>query len=316
MRMYGDLKVFSGSSNIPLTEKITIDLGLSMGQAEIKRFADGEIRVKIKENVRGCDVFIVQSTHPPAENILELLLMIDAMKRASAGRITAVIPYFGYSRQDWKDEPRVPISAKLMADLFAKAGADRVMTVDLHSEQIQGFFDIPVDHLFAAPVIIDHYQRMDLSNFILLAPDVGAVKRTRGLAKRMGNLPIAIIDKRRPRPNVAEVMNIIGDIKDRDVIIYDDMIDTGGTMVNAAQAALDLGARSVYCCGVHPLFSGNARERFDSVEITEIVVTDTINLPEDRRPQKLKILSISDLLAEAIKRVHRSESISSLFREA
>lgn len=313
--MFGDLKVFAGSSNLPLTEKITVGLGLSIGQSEIRRFADGEIRIKIKENVRGCDVFVVQSTHPPAENILELLLIIDALKRASAGRITAVIPYFGYSRQDWKDEPRVPISAKLMANLIAEAGADRVMSVDLHSEQIQGFFDIPVDHLFAAPVIIDHFQRMNLADFVLLSPDVGAVNRTRGLAKRMGNLPIAIIDKRRPKPNVAEVVHIIGEIKDKGVIIYDDMIDTGGTMVNAARAALDLGATAVYCCGVHPLFSGNAKAGFDDISVSEIVVTDSINLPEDRRPKKLKILSISNLLAEAIKRVYRSESISSLFRE-
>ncbi|HID32119.1 MAG TPA: ribose-phosphate pyrophosphokinase [bacterium (Candidatus Stahlbacteria)] len=313
--MYGDLKVFTGNSNIPLAEKITVYLGLPVGKAEIGQFADGEIRVKIDENVRGCDVFVVQSTHPPAENILELLLLIDALKRASAGRITAVIPYFGYSRQDWKDEPRVPISAKLMADLIARAGADRVMTVDLHSEQIQGFFDIPVDHLFAAPVIIDHYQKHDLSNFVLLSPDVGAVRRTRGLAKRMGNLPLAIIDKRRPRPNVAEVVNIIGEIEGKEVIIYDDLIDTGGTMVNAARAAKDLGSRSIFCCGVHPLFSGEAKDRFNAAPIDEIVITDTINLPPDRRPEKLKILSISDLLAEAIKRVHQSKSISSLFRE-
>jgi len=314
--MYGDLKVFSGSSNVPLTEKITVDLGLSIGQSSIKRFADGEIRIKIKENVRGCDVFVIQSTHPPAENVLELLLILDSLKRASAGRITAVIPYFGYSRQDWKDEPRVPISAKLMADLIAKAGADRVMTVDLHSEQIQGFFDIPVDHLFAAPIIIDHYQRLDLTNFVLLAPDVGSVKRTRGLARRMGNLPLAIIDKRRPKPNVAEVVTVIGEIKDKGVIIYDDMIDTGGTMVNAARTAIELGAKSVYCCGVHPLFSGNAKERFDEVAINEIIVTDTIDLAEERKPKGLKILSIGNLLAEAIKRVYHSESISSLFREA
>ncbi len=288
-------------------------LGIPLGDALVTRFADGEIRVKIQENVRGEDVFVVQSTHPPAENILELLLLIDALRRASADRITAVIPYYGYARQDKKDEPRVPISSKLLANLIASAGADRVLTMDLHATQIQGFFDIPVDQLYSTPVLVDYFKKDLSDDFIVASPDVGGVPRTRAFAKRLGNLPLVIIDKRRPEPNRAEVCNVIGDVEGKRCLIFDDIIDTGGTLIDAARAILEKGAKEVMASATHPLLSSKASERLFESPISKVVVTDTIPLPEEKRNPKISILSIAGLLAEAVKRIHNSESVSSLF---
>jgi ribose-phosphate pyrophosphokinase len=314
--MKRDIKLFTGSASRALAEKISSTTGIPVSKSTITRFADGELKIKLQENIRGRDVFIVQSTPPPAENILELLLFLDAAKRASADRITAVIPYFGYARQDRKDEPRVPISAKLIADLLARSGASRVLTMDLHAEQIQGYFDIPVDHLYAAPVFIDYYQRYDVDKMIVVAPDTGSVKRARAFARRLGkDVPIAIVDKRRTGPNKSMVANIIGDVKNKTALIYDDMLDTGGTMVDAAESIHDKGAKEVYTCVVHPLLSRNAPERVSKSCIKELVVTDTIELASERKIKKIKILSVASLLGKAIMRIHRSESISSLFKE-
>jgi len=314
--MKRDIKLFTGSASRALAEKISSTTGIPVSKSTITRFADGELKIKLQENIRGRDVFIIQSTPPPAENILELLLFLDAAKRASADRITAVIPYFGYARQDRKDEPRVPISAKLIADLLARSGASRVLTMDLHAEQIQGYFDIPVDHLYAAPVFIDYYQKYDVDKMIVVAPDTGSVKRARAFARRLGkDVPIAIVDKRRTGPNKSMVANIIGDVKNKTALIYDDMLDTGGTMVDAAESIHDKGAKEVYTCVVHPLLSRNAPERVSKSCIKELVVTDTIELTSERKIKKMKILSVASLLGKAIMRIHRSESISSLFKE-
>jgi ribose-phosphate pyrophosphokinase len=314
--MKRDIKLFAGSASQSLAKKISSAMNVPISRSVITRFADGELKIKLEENIRGRDVFIVQSTHPPAEHILELLLFLDAAKRASADRITAVIPYFGYARQDRKDEPRVPISAKLIADLLARSGANRVLTMDLHAEQIQGYFDIPVDHLYAAPVFIDYYQKYNLNKMIVVAPDTGSVKRARAFARRLGkDVPIAIVDKRRTGPNKSMVANIIGEVKNRTALIYDDMLDTGGTMVDAAESIHARGAREVYTCVVHPLLSRNAPERITNSCIKELVVTDTIDLTPEKRIEKIKILSVASLLGKAIMRIHRSESISSLFKE-
>ena len=314
--MKRDIKLFAGTAGQALATKISAAIGVPVSKSTITRFADGELKIKLEENIRGRDVFIVQSTHPPAEHILELLLFLDAAKRASADRITAVIPYFGYARQDRKDEPRVPISAKLIADLLARSGASRVLTMDLHAEQIQGYFDIPVDHMYAAPVFIDYYQKHDLTQMIVVAPDTGSVKRARAFARRLDkDIPIAIVDKRRTGPNKSMVANIIGEVKDRTALIYDDMLDTGGTMVDAAESIREKGAKEVYTCVVHPLLSRNAPERVTKSCIKELVVTDTIELLPEKKIKKLKILSVANLLGKAIMRIHRSESISSLFKE-
>jgi len=316
--MKRDIKLFTGSASQALTEKISSTIGIPVSKSTITHFADGELKVKLQENIRGRDVFIIQSTHPPAENILELLLFLDAAKRASADRVTAVIPYFGYARQDRKDEPRVPISAKLLADLLARSGASRVLTMDLHAEQIQGYFDIPVDHLYAAPVFIDYYQKnnYDVDRIIVVAPDTGSVKRARAFARRLGkDIPIAIVDKRRTGPNQSMVANIIGDVKGRTALIYDDMLDTGGTMVDAAESIHDKGAKEVYTCVVHPLLSRDAPEKISRSCIKELVVTDTIELGSEKMIKKMKVLSVANLLGKAIMRIHRSESISSLFKE-
>jgi ribose-phosphate pyrophosphokinase len=314
--MKRDIKLFAGSAGQALATKISAAIGVSVSRSTITRFADGELKIKLEENIRGRDVFIIQSTQPPAEHILELLLFLDAAKRASADRVTAVIPYFGYARQDRKDEPRVPISAKLIADLVARSGASRVLTMDLHAEQIQGYFDIPVDHLYAAPVFIDYYQKYDVDEIIVVAPDTGSVKRARAFARRLGKeVPIAIVDKRRTGPNKSMVANIIGDVKNRTALIYDDMLDTGGTMVDAAESIQEKGAKEVYTCIVHPLLSRNAPERVSKSCIKELVVTDTIELMPEKKIEKLKILSVANLLGKAIMRIHRSESISSLFKE-
>jgi len=311
-----DLKVFAGSASPALTTAISKSINIPAGKCTIRQFADGEIKVKIEENIRGRDVFVIQSTHPPAENILELLLFLDAAKRASADRITAVIPYFGYARQDRKDEPRVPISSKLIANLLASSGASRVLTMDLHAEQIQGFFDIPVDHLYAAPVFIQYYSKRDLKNYIIVSPDAGRVNRVRAFARRLKReLPIAIVDKRRTGPNQSMVLNVIGDVKDKICLIYDDMLDTGGTMIDAAQAVIKHGAKAVYACVVHPLLSSDAPQRVSDSRIQELVVTDTIPLSSDKQIAKVKVLSVAKLLGKAIMCIHRAESISSLFKE-
>lgn len=311
-----EIKLFAGSASQKLSEDISEKIKVPISKSTVRKFADGELKIKIEENIRGRDVFIVQSTPSPAENILELLLFLDAAKRASADRITAVIPYFGYARQDRKDEPRVPISSKLIADLLAVSGASRVLTMDLHAEQIQGFFDIPVDHLYATPVFLDYYRHRNLDDYVVISPDLGRANRVRGFARRLSkDLPVAIVEKRRTGPNQSLVLNVIGDVKGKTALIYDDMLDTGGTMVEAAQAILEQGAKEVFACIVHPLFSRNASQRIVESCIKELVVTDTIALAPEKKSDKLKILSVAGLLGEAILRIHNAESISSLFKE-
>ncbi len=307
------LKIFSGRANKPLSEKICAHLEIPLGDAEITNFADGEIRVNINESVRGEDVFVVQPTPPPADNILELLLMIDALKRASARRITAVIPYYGYARQDRKDKPRVPLSAKLIANLLTRAGVDRVLTMDLHAEQIQAFFDIPVDHLFSTPVLIEYYRQCT-DNLVVVAPDTGRANRARGFAQRLSNnVPLAIIDKRRTTPNQVEALRVVGDVANMNALIFDDMIDTGGTLIKAAEALINAGAKSVRATATHGIFSRDAINLIVSSALAEVVITDTIFQPPVKQHQKIKILSVSSLLAEAILRIHREDSVSSLF---
>ncbi|MEP6572095.1 MAG: ribose-phosphate pyrophosphokinase [Gemmatimonadota bacterium] len=304
--------LLSGTANRPLSEEVAAHLGQPLCQVTSKRFADGELFVKIDENVRGRDVYIIQPTNPPAENLLELLLLMDAAKRASAARVTAVIPYFGYARQDRKDQPRVAISAKLMANMVSMAGADRVLAMDFHQHQLQGFFDLPVDHLYAAPVFVNHFRQKQLRDLVIVASDVGGAKMARGFAKRL-NATLAIIDKRRPSANVAEVVNVVGDVKGKDVLIPDDMIDTGGTMSEAIHALKRLGAEDIYCCATHALLSGPAVERLMNSPVTEIAVTNTIAIPPERRFEKLKVLSIAGLLSKAIGYTHSDQSVSSLF---
>ena len=306
------LKIFAGTANPGLAQEIGGHLGIELTKMTISRFADGEIFVRIDENVRGNDVFIVQPTNPPAENILELLLMIDAARRASAARITVVMPYYGYSRQDRKDQPRVAIGAKLMANMIQAAGADRVLGVDFHQHQLQGFFDIPVDHLYAAPVFMAHYRRKGLKDPVIVAPDVGSAKMARGFAKRL-DATLAIIDKRRPRANVAEVLNVVGEVEGRDCLIVDDMIDTAGTVTEAARALKGLGARDVYVCATHALLSGPAVDRLKGAPIKEVTVTDTIAIRPERRFDTLTVLSVGDLLSKAIRYTHAEQSVSSLF---
>jgi len=306
------MKVFCGSSNTLLGKNICSYLNIEEAKIDLLRFSDGEIRVKIGENIRGRDVFIIQSTNPPAENLLELLIVMDAAKRASARRITAVTPYFGYARQDKKDEPRVPITAKLVADLITVAGANRILAMDLHVEQIQGFFDIPFDHLYASPVMIEYFKKFDLSNFIIVSPDPGSVNRSRAIAKRLGNLPIAIIDKRRPEPNKSSVINIVGEVKGKDVLIVDDIIDTAGTIVGASKALSLRGAKDIYVYCTHPVLSGEAIKKITDAPIKELVVTNTIPLGNKTR-DFITVLSVSSLLGEAVKRIHEERSVSSLF---
>jgi ribose-phosphate pyrophosphokinase len=311
------LKLFSGNANPALAKEICGCLGIGMGAAAISSFSDGEIRIKIDENVRGTDVFVVQSCCTPVNNsIMELLIMIDALKRSSASRITAVIPYFGYGRQDRKDQPRVPITAKLVADLVTTAGADRVLTMDLHAGQIQGFFNIPVDHLYATPVLLEYITKVfgkDLKDLVIVSPDAGGVERARAFAKRL-QANLAIIDKRREGPNNAHIMNIIGDVEGKHALLLDDMIDTAGTIVQGAQACADKGAKSVWAGCAHPVLSGPALERLQQSCLTEVVVTNTIPLNgKDQQCPKLRVLSVAPLLGEAIKRIHGEESVSSLF---
>ena len=306
------LLLLAGTANRPLAEEMAGHLGQPLCAVTIRRFADGEIFVKIDENVRGRDVFIIQPTNPPAENLMELLLLIDAARRASAARITAVLPYFGYARQDRKDQPRVSISAKLIANLITHAGADRVLGMDFHSHQLQGFFDIPVDHLYGAPVFVNHYRQHQLYDPVVVAPDVGSAKMARGFAKRL-NASLAIIDKRRPTANIAEVVNVVGDVADKDCLIPDDMIDTGGTICEAAVALGQLGARRIFAFASHALLSGPAPERLQNSGICEVAVTNTIRIPEDRKFSKLKVLSIAGLIAKAVGYEHSNQSVSALF---
>jgi ribose-phosphate pyrophosphokinase len=306
------LLLLAGTANRPLAEEMAEHLGQPLCAVTLRRFADGEIFVKIDDNVRGRDVFIIQPTNPPAENYLELLLLMDAARRASAARITAVLPYFGYARQDRKDQPRVAISAKLMANLITHAGADRVLGIDFHSHQVQGFFDIPVDHLYAAPVFVNHYRTKRLHQPVVVAPDVGSAKMARGFAKRL-DASLAIIDKRRPSANIAEVVNVVGDVDDKDVLIPDDMIDTAGTISEAAAALKRLGARRIFAFATHALLSGPAVERLRASPIEEITVTNSIQIPQDRLFEKLKVLSIASLMAKAIGYEHSNQSVSALF---
>jgi len=307
-------KLLCGTGNPGLAGEITRGLGVAPARLTISRFADGEIFVRIDENVRGNDVFILQPTNPPADNLMELLLLIDAARRASAARITCVMPYYGYSRQDRKDQPRVAIGAKLVANMIVTAGADRVLGLDFHQHQLQGFFDVPVDHLYAAPVFVSHYRKKRLHDLVVVAPDVGSAKMARGFAKRL-NGSLAIIDKRRPGPNESEVVNVVGEVEGRDCLLTDDMIDTAGTVSEAARALKDLGARDVYICATHALLSGPAVERLSTAPITEVTVTDTVNIPEEKRFPQLQVLSVGDLLSKAIRYIHSEQSVSSLFEQ-
>ena len=314
MNIHGkDIKIFACNSNIPLAEKIAAQLGLPLTKCEVSTFSDGEITVSIGESVRGSDVFIVQSTCTPVNNnLMELLIMIDAMKRASAGRITAVIPYFGYARQDRKSKSRDPISAKLVADLITAAGADRVLTMDLHAAQIQGFFNIPLDHLEGMPILSQYIERKELDDLVIVSPDLGSVNRARKIANRL-DVPIAIIDKRRPKPNVSEIMNIIGDIKDKNLLIIDDIIDTAGTLCNAANALKERGAKSVRACATHGILSGPAVDRIRDSALDELILLDTIPLAAEKKLSKIKVESVAPIFAQAIQRIYADQSVSTLF---
>jgi len=307
-------KIFSGTANPALAQEVCDFLGLPLGKATLTQFSDGEIYVQLMENVRGADVFLMQPTcDPVAHNLMQLLLMMDALKRASARRITVVIPYYGYARQDRKDRPRVPISSKLVADLLTTAGADRALVVDLHAPQIQGFFNIPVDHLFASPVLVDHFRKLALPNLTVVSPDAGGVERARFFAKKMDSA-LAIVDKRRTDINVAEIMHVIGDVHDRTCLIIDDIIDTAGTLVKTVSALLQNGAREVYACASHPVLSGPALERIAQSELKQLVVTNTIPLTEKGRQEpKIKVLTIAGLIGSAIQSIHEETSVSKLF---
>ena len=314
MNIHGkDIKIFAANSNKELAQKIADQLGLPLSKCDVGTFSDGEIAISVGETVRGSDVFVVQSTCPPVNNnLMELLIMIDALKRASAGRITAVIPYFGYARQDRKSKPRDPISSKLVADLITAAGADRVLTMDLHAAQIQGFFNIPLDHLVGMPILSKHFEEKHIEDLVVVSPDLGSVNRARTFANRL-DAPIAIIDKRRPRPNVSEIMNIIGDIKDKNVVIIDDIIDTAGTLCNAANALKERGAKSVRACATHALLSGPAIERIKDSAIEELIILDTIPLTEEKKLDKIKVETVAKVFAQAIQRIYSDQSISKIF---
>ena len=307
------LKVFTGSAHPSLGEAIARHLGLPLGQAHLARFSDGEVWFQIQDNVRGADVFVVQPTAPPVnENIMELLVMLDAFKRSSASRITAVIPYYGYARQDRKDKPRVPISAKLVADLLSTAGTDRILTMDLHASQIQGYFDVPVDHLFAAPVIIEYVLKLDLPDLTVVSPDAGGVERARAYAKRLG-ASLAIVDKRRDVPNVAEVHNVIGEVEGRTALIVDDIVDTAGTLAKVAEAIKAAGAREILASSSHAVLSGHAVDKIEKSPLSKLIVTNSIPLPPEKRSDKIVSLSIAKLLGRAIKNIHDETSVTSLF---
>ena len=313
MGLSDELKIFSGRANVQLAQKIAEYLNVRLGDMKISSFNDGETYLQINENIRGRDVFLVQPTNPPVnENLMELLIMIDACRRASAKRVTAIIPYYGYARQDRKDKPRVPITAKLVANLITTAGANRILTMDLHVDQIQGFFDIKVDHLFAAPVIIDYFRKKNLDNLVLLSPDVGGLRRARAYAKVLG-VPLAIVDKRRPIANEAEVIRLVGEVKGKKVIIVDDMVDTGGTLLAAVDILLKNGADAIYGACTHAVLSGNTCEKLKQSSLKEIIVTDTIHINVNVHDDKIKVLPVAPLLGEAVKRIHENRSVSSLF---
>jgi ribose-phosphate pyrophosphokinase len=313
MKLENELGLFSGRANPELANKIAKHIGVPLGKMELSSFSDKEMYVRINENIRGKDVFLIQPTSPPAnENLMELLIMIDAFQRASARRITAVISYYGYGRQDRKDEPRVPITAKLVANLVTTAGTDRVLTIDLHAAQIQGFFDIKVDHLFAAPVFIDYFISKNLKNLVVLSPDMGGIRRARAYANRLG-ASLAVIDKRRTGANEAEVLNVVGKVKGKQILIVDDMIDTGGTLIAAVRALMKKGVQEIYVSATHPILSGSAYEMIESSSLKELVVTDTIPLKQEKAKTKIKVLSVAPLLGEAIRRIHENKSVSSLF---
>jgi len=309
---HGPMMLLSGTANRPLAEEIASALEMSLSDATVSRFADGEIFVRLNQNARGRDVFIIQPTPPPAESIMEMLLLTDAAKRASAARVTAVMPYYGYARQDRKDQPRVAIGAKLLANVMEAAGADRVLGIDFHTHQLQGFYDVPVDHLYAAPVLTSYFQEKGLDNVTVVSPDVGAAKMARGFARRI-DAAFAIIDKRRPAHNVAEVLTVIGEVEGRNCIIVDDMIDTAGTMESVIQSLKERGADDIYVAATHPLLSGPAVQRLQDSPVTEVVVTNTLHIPEEKRFEKLKVLSVANLLARAIRYTHSNESVSQLF---
>ncbi|TMQ71634.1 MAG: ribose-phosphate pyrophosphokinase [Candidatus Eisenbacteria bacterium] len=305
-------RIFAGNASRRLAQSICDRLQVPLGDAEVGRFEDGEVSVRFNENIRGSDVFIVQTTGAPADNLMELLVMLDAAKRASARRVTAVMPYFGYARQDRKDQPRAPISAKLVANLITVAGADRALCMDLHSAQIQGFFDIPLDHLYAAPVLIEHFAQKAIPDLVVMAPDVGGVKMARAYAKRLG-ADLALVDKRRPRPDAVEIMNIIGDVKDKNAVLFDDVVTTGSTLCQAAAAVRAAGARDIYAGVTHGVLSGSAPERLAHSPIKELVVTDTVQHDHGALPPRVTELSVAGLLGEAVERIHEERSLSSLF---
>ena len=318
MNLHGkDIKIFAGNSNIELAEEIAAKIGLPLGASNVGRFSDGEIAISINEVVRGSDVFIIQSTCTPVnDNLVELLILIDALRRASAGRITAVMPYFGYARQDRKARARDPISAKLVANLITTAGADRVLTMDLHAAQLQGFFDIPLDHLLGAPILAKYINEKfgNADDLVVVSPDIGSVSRSRKFAEKL-EAPLAIIDKRRPKANVCEIMNIIGDVREKRAILVDDIIDTAGTIVGAANALADIGAKEVYACCTHGVLSGPAIERIKNSPIKELVMLNTIPLRKEKRIDKITVLSVADVFAEAIERIYGDISISTLFTQ-
>ncbi|EAM50618.1 MULTISPECIES: ribose-phosphate pyrophosphokinase [Crocosphaera] len=309
------LSLFSGSSNIPLAQEVARYLGMDIGPLIRKRFADGELYIQIQESIRGCDVYLIQPCcNPVNDHFMELLIMIDACRRASARQITAVIPYYGYARADRKTAGRESITAKLVANLIVEAGANRVLAMDLHSAQIQGYFDIPFDHIYSTPVLLDYFATKDLSDIVIVSPDVGGVARARAFAKKLDDAPLAIIDKRRQSHNVAEVMNVIGDVKGKTAVLVDDMIDTAGTITEGAKLLREEGARQVYACATHAVFSGPAIERLSSGVLEEVIVTNTIPIPEEAHFPQLTVLSVANLLGEAIWRIHEDTSVSSMFR--
>jgi ribose-phosphate pyrophosphokinase len=310
-----EMRIIAGNSNIPLANKIATAMGVPLATADVKRFSDGEVNLEIQDNVRGADCFVIQSTCMPVnENYMELFIILDALKRASAARITAVLPYYGYARQDRKVAPRAPISAKLVADLITTAGAHRVLTMDLHASQIQGFFNVPVDHLYGSPVLYNYWKEKQISDVVVVSPDAGGVERARGMAKRL-DASIAIIDKRRSAPNEAKALHLIGDVKDKVAILLDDLIDTGGTLTQAVDTIYNHGAKSVSACATHAVFSGPAINRIQESRLQEVVVTDTIPLSSAAQQcKKIKVLTVAPLLAEAIKRINENSSVSSLFK--
>ena len=310
-----EIKIIAGNSNKELAEKIAEYIGVKVADCQVTTFSDGEISVNINETVRGCDVFVVQSTNNPVnENLMELLILIDALKRASAGRITAVIPYYGYARQDRKAKARDPITAKLVANLITAAGADRVLTMDLHASQIQGYFDIPLDHMLGGSLLANYFNTKNIEDLVVVSPDLGSVTRSRKFANQLeGEVPLAIIDKRRPKANVCEVMNLIGDVKGKNVIMLDDMIDTAGTITNAANALKEFGAKNIYACCTHAVLSGPAIERIENSAISELIVLDTIRLPKEKELDKIKVLTVAEIFGEAIKKLFSNESVSVLF---